>query len=738
MNPGVTKTQKINIFNTQVLQSLFQLFEWAGPKAARKGWKKPKKLSPVDEESLLMVTTALQEFLTVLCTCRKNGIAFHDKSLGSGSHMNQLILTALDVLPKPWKKPETSELVLKILEQSPDIIKNCLTKWEPSFEPRESPAWVNAISFLIKIINSLQTDLILSSAAEVLSTQQLQNALKAILLSPSVLKHLTTAMDSNKSTLIKTHALQAITAIIDKLSELKNEQIKKNLKQAVRTLIPTALWICEMWKGSEGHDIISDFLLSLSKFEPTFLDNPRRVCKALIRNIDGKDSSVQSAVLQTISLMDPTFLSSDSEQFEEALLILLQLSWEERPAGGAISALSRMLLNTGLWDHSPRSLDCWLGAWVAVPEENTKPVAEVFVLAVKQAAVKNSNLLEEMFSFKEKKHFDGYLKDVLLHLGCVTVLPPGYEFLLDFDSLRPKKLKTSMISSEVERRFISWLQSGEKVDLSNLELTVFAWDRLFAFTLQFLKSWINDNKFKEGRQLIVQECLKTVFESIPESSRGLGKVLLSADPSSRTLYNKWVSQLFGDQLLVNQINIGEGGSFADWLYGVIDSLKLSCNVVPREYLEDLRNKFLPQVEEIIKAAHQEYVEKLKKTDIIPDTTKDDPLSQNFENWMLFLDPSLSELVPVFNQLCSQTDGHKLDFCGRVWLSSMIAIESKTLTKDLAASLIVHLCRMVVLPGVGGKYNAALRRLITKDPLLVSEIPKGNFDFLMNQMFNNLL
>jgi len=81
----------------QTIQCLFQLYDWVGPKGVQKGWKKPKKLAPADEEAQLLVTSSLAEMLIVLCCCRKNGVIFWDKSLGMGQTMNQVILTALTV-----------------------------------------------------------------------------------------------------------------------------------------------------------------------------------------------------------------------------------------------------------------------------------------------------------------------------------------------------------------------------------------------------------------------------------------------------------------------------------------------------------------------------------------------------------------------------------------------------------------------------------------------------------------
>lgn len=235
--------------------------------------------------------------------------------------MNLLLLTALEALPKPWTKPETAQLVARILETSPDLIKYCFNKWQASLEPRESPLWTDAISFITKIISSVHLDFMNTSDA--LTGLQLQNALRAILLAPCVLKHVASALAADQPASIKSHGLQVLSAIIGKLNQIKSEQVLKNLKQMLRVLIPSAVWICDLWNDSGFCGTVGDFLLSLAKLELTMLDDPRKVCKTLIKAVEAKDAKVQSAVLQTISLMDPTFLAPDSERFEEALFILL-------------------------------------------------------------------------------------------------------------------------------------------------------------------------------------------------------------------------------------------------------------------------------------------------------------------------------------------------------------------------------------------------------------------------------
>lgn len=364
-----------------------------------------------------------------------------------------------------------------------------------------------------------------------------------------------------------------------------------------------------------------------------------------------------------------------------------------------MSALARMLLNTGLWDHSPKSLDCWLGAWLFVPEENVKTVSKVFVQAVKEADA--GCLLDRMFALAGKQ--DAYLSDVLLHLGCVETLSSGYEFLLDFGALR-KNLKSSLINNKLERQVILSLSNGDTAQVENSELTVFALDRVFAFALHFVKYWISQKKFSATDQLTSRLCLAAVFNAVPLTSRGPGKNILSTDPTARTLFNKCVSQLFGDELLIKQFRIDEEDLFTVWLKNVIVCLELH---VEGEYLEEFRKRMLAQIGGVIDG-EKEFV------------------SGDLPFWMGFLRPAVEDLVPIFKKLCEKSDADVR--CGAVWVAALRVVGFEPITKTFAAGLIAHLARMVVLPDVPREYCEALLELVTNQTLLVLMIPKGNFSW----------
>ena len=99
---------------------------------------------------------AVHEFLIILLTSNRHGIAFHDRSLGSdsGKKHNQLISTILQSLDKPWEHEKPSELVVKILTACPDLIRSQLSYTEPFLIPRISKKWVAVIQFIKKVINN--------------------------------------------------------------------------------------------------------------------------------------------------------------------------------------------------------------------------------------------------------------------------------------------------------------------------------------------------------------------------------------------------------------------------------------------------------------------------------------------------------------------------------------------------------------------------------------------------------
>lgn len=78
------------------------MYEWNGPQVLKKylpGKKKKHNFAEVNQKDKALVTDSVHSFLLVLCTSKKYGVAFSDKSLGtSETTNNQLLLSVFEVI----------------------------------------------------------------------------------------------------------------------------------------------------------------------------------------------------------------------------------------------------------------------------------------------------------------------------------------------------------------------------------------------------------------------------------------------------------------------------------------------------------------------------------------------------------------------------------------------------------------------------------------------------------------
>ncbi|XP_055954371.1 nucleolar pre-ribosomal-associated protein 1-like [Patella vulgata] len=82
-NGGISKSLKVAVFNPNILNHLTQLYYWSGPQK----WKENKKDDIQDTasaEDKVLVIEMVHKFLVKLCCSFKYGIAYYDKSTGTG------------------------------------------------------------------------------------------------------------------------------------------------------------------------------------------------------------------------------------------------------------------------------------------------------------------------------------------------------------------------------------------------------------------------------------------------------------------------------------------------------------------------------------------------------------------------------------------------------------------------------------------------------------------------------
>lgn len=110
----------------------------------------------MDEIDKSKVNEAVHNFLLTLCTSHKFGVIFKDPLFGLGTkQQNNLIVTVLDKLERPWEHSYVEDLILRICKACPDLTKTVWSNLIPFLEPRWSEKWLKALSFAEKLLDGI-------------------------------------------------------------------------------------------------------------------------------------------------------------------------------------------------------------------------------------------------------------------------------------------------------------------------------------------------------------------------------------------------------------------------------------------------------------------------------------------------------------------------------------------------------------------------------------------------------
>ncbi|XP_048016358.1 LOW QUALITY PROTEIN: nucleolar pre-ribosomal-associated protein 1 [Megalobrama amblycephala] len=146
-NKTITKTQKVRFFSPSILRQISSLYKWNGIVDVRMDENEND-----EEAGKRIVRELVHNFLLDICCSRKNGISFHDPSLGTAGRAGNIVLLQFLVRLKQATEDEmVADLVVSVLKASPDILTRYFKETQFSFSPRIAKAWQDNISLLKKI-----------------------------------------------------------------------------------------------------------------------------------------------------------------------------------------------------------------------------------------------------------------------------------------------------------------------------------------------------------------------------------------------------------------------------------------------------------------------------------------------------------------------------------------------------------------------------------------------------------
>ncbi|XP_076686746.1 nucleolar pre-ribosomal-associated protein 1 isoform X3 [Andrena cerasifolii] len=405
-NSKISKTMKLHIFSTSVIQNLVYLYNWKGPN----NWPQSKTrdtLSPQYVDEKQVVREIVHDFLITLLTSNRCGIIFHDRTLGTAQvKHNQLVNTIIQSLDRPWEHEKPSDLIVKIMTACPDLIKSQFTLLEPHIEPRVSTKWIAAMKFVRKIIESVDAETCLRTCSSELNVYQLANAIVSLTLSGTILKHAIVPSLIHSNIIVRHEAILTLVSMFEQIRKcllaakvIYSEEIdccafKNYVVESTMKTAPNVNMVLEVWNSVLVSSTIEDTNGNKENIpEPkkhehltatlNLLHMYNEICPKLLHTLSDLQpsaflsvlnqlddiiefNSIKVRVIQFLVILNPTEFSPQKKIFSDALSFLISLLNEEVSSiSSSIKVTIKVLLNaTGMFEGSNDQLDIWINGFV--------------------------------------------------------------------------------------------------------------------------------------------------------------------------------------------------------------------------------------------------------------------------------------------------------------------------------------------------------------------------------------
>ncbi|XP_068980001.1 nucleolar pre-ribosomal-associated protein 1 [Bombus flavifrons] len=473
-NPKISKTMKLQLFSTSIIQNLVCLYNWKGPNNCPKLKNRSSIPHSQHFEEKEVVTEIIHDFLILLLTSHRYGIVFHDYMLGT-SHIkhNHVINTVLQSLDRPWEYEKPLDLVVKILTACPDLIKSQLTLLEPYIEPRVSLKWITAIKFVREIIQSVDMSICVKTCSLELNILQLASAVVSLILPGVILKQAIMPSLSHSNVIIRHEAVLTLTSMFhqtQKCLSISKAVYKEDndyctfkdcITEYMMKNVPNFNMILNVWSSAFTSNQIEDnsndmeYIVEPKKYEhltavlhllhvyieacPKLLDTLCDMSSDTFLNTLNKleDISVvefnviKVKAIQFLVIVQPYEFSPDKKIFKDALSFLISaLNEETSSVTLCIKATIRTLLNaTGMFEGCSDHLDIWINGFINL--DDRKKVIKWFVRIVKKAAEDIEKYVNEIIKAEKIINHEvihiGKLQDIFDELTEKSVIHKNLE-----------------------------------------------------------------------------------------------------------------------------------------------------------------------------------------------------------------------------------------------------------------------------------------------------------------------
>lgn len=414
----VSKTKKVQVFSANVVKQFLQLYEWKGPAYFNAMFNKKTQVvagNYVNAAELDAVQQSVHEFLAVLLTSRKFGIAF--QCLGfRRTKANATQKKILGDLERPWTNTRKADLTIQILRACPELARSFIKIISPSLEPKNKHGdWLAAVDYCCKLVEQL-TPSILRVGADQMNAIEMSQVVKALCMAPEILQHLRSKFTIRSENLLMRQKYTELLFVMFKqcnqhllqigrwstYTDNDMRKIKFDLINHVFVMCPSVETILlslhqTLQQIDEPEmlchlEIVLDLLLIISTAIPSFIEQTASVINyiKILRpiyelNRDYASSTrIELKAVRLILALEPKALSMNTEFFQQVIQSILNVF---RFGGSDEQAESRRLLlnvfqNTGIFENGALEVDQWLEAFRTVDEDSLTEVKDFLVDAL--------------------------------------------------------------------------------------------------------------------------------------------------------------------------------------------------------------------------------------------------------------------------------------------------------------------------------------------------------------------
>lgn len=446
-NINISKTLKMQTFNTFVVQHLVKLYDWLGPcnfeknKTRRKS-KFKQTVTEVSADDKEIVLKSVHDLMLVLCTSYRFGIVFRNKSFGKTNN-NPLLNMILKSIDKPWENERQQDLVIASLEACPDLYQNYMQQICSYLQPRNSNAWAKTVSFVYNLISRITPDKLINYNEQV-SLKQLSNTVGLIYMPVHVLKYFNDEFfQTNKDVAVEYEALKLFQIMLKQINASINymksnqsdtQQFQKYITEHISNTFPSidnilGCWILASKLKSENEsaeadveikkpsidahrELILDLLISYNNCNSNAyhnvsitLDSEDILDKITSFNNDSKIDSVCMKTLELLMQINAKEFVPNTRLFEKTFLILLKQFVAD--SSEYVKNLILKLMNlTGLYDANKTEMEIWLHVFKYIDEEHTNAVINFLYQVIDESSKSIFKYFDKLSLLKKQAQVD--------------------------------------------------------------------------------------------------------------------------------------------------------------------------------------------------------------------------------------------------------------------------------------------------------------------------------------------